>query len=131
MESGTQTTNLVDGQNNYSVNVSACGTALAEFFTLQYSTGGVTSNQVSAYQSIAETVIVTSDVEGVIIGFKGFDVGDYTGNILFSLEDTGVTNGITDQATINITRYDDVGGVIVGSYSEGAITGSFVASRKR
>ena len=137
LESGETTVDLVDGQIDYQADLTTCGTSFSELLTIEFSTGNFVIEDVSAFQSTAETLIAarlstnTSIDKGVLIGFKGTGVGQFAGNIILNEENTGAAQGLADQATINITRYDDVGGLIVGDFVEGPVSGTFFARRQR
>ncbi len=135
LESGETEVILVTGQNDYQTDISACGVLLTELVTIESSMGQLVTEEVSAYQTAAETLLIIKESNNsntvTYIGFKGFGEGTFSGNILSPIESTGAQQGLVDQATITITRYDDIGGFIVGSFSEGAFSGDFIVTRER
>ena len=135
LASGTQLIDLVEGQTVYETNIAACGTMLTEIFTINDGTNVSITSDVVAYESASETLIIakyddTQSESNNIIGFIGSQTGEYLGNVInsdFSIPGTT----IPDNATITITKYDDVGGYIVGKFINGDFEGSFIAKRER
>ena len=135
LATSNQTIQLISGQTEYETNLSACGNSLSEFFSFTDSSETSLTTNVVAYQSVAETLIIPQFENGqsagnVLIGFRGFGVGEFSGNVLdndfFSSSGQGI-----DRATITITRYDDVGGFIAGKYTDEENSGTFIVKRER
>ena len=81
-------------------------------------------------QTKDETLIYALDSitgEYIIIGIKGFEQGDFKGNLwgLGAASEQGQFNVID----YTIEAYEDVGGVISGSFNTGDLQGDFVAER--
>jgi len=77
-----------------------------------------------------ETLIYALDSmtnEYIIIGIKGFEKGDFKGNLWGLGGET--ENGVSDAIDYTIEKYEDVGGVISGSFDSGEIQGDFIAER--
>lgn len=134
-ESGKTTLVLDESQNNYTEALSACGEQFSVILTLNTAVGQFVMEDVNAYQSVAETLIVgKSDLhsETILMGFRGFDTGDFQGNILLvNSVSTSAGMGIPDAASISIDTYGTVGETIRGEFQEGSVSGFFVATRLR
>ena len=79
-----------------------------------------------------ETLITAVDQSGdniILMGIKGFDQGSFQGNVMGIAG--SLDNGVKDQSTMKIEKYDDKGGEITGSFTSGSIIGDFVAERIR
>jgi len=139
-ESGEVEIDLINGQQEFEINLAACGSTNTEFLNIETSTGVEFTQNVEARQSVVETLISGTDLNNstiAFIGFKGFGVGQFKGNVITTNDffggsgETGANNGIIDQATFVITRYEEVGGIIGGTFSDGTVTGSFSVIRQR
>lgn len=135
LATSSQIIQLVANQTEYETNLSACGNSLSEFFTFSDSDETSITTKVVAYQSVAETLIIPQFDQGqnagnVLVGFRGFGVGEFSGNVLdndfFSSSGQGI-----NRATITITRYEDVGGIIAGKYIDEENSGTFIVKRER
>jgi len=135
LETGTKTVDLIQGIKSYEENISTCGSAVSELFIQMNSGSERLTNNVVAYQSRTETLIIATFDESnspySFIGFKGFGVGEFSGNV-FPSSYIGSTNSVQiDRAKITISRYDDVGGYIIGNYADGDFRGEFIVQRER
>lgn len=120
------------------LNVDACeGESDQEIFIIN---GNGIQNFVPLFQchaniSVAEITIIAQEPnnatsEFAILGVKGFDEGDFTGNIFTSALGSSPSESSLDAISITIDSYSDVPGEkIVGTFSFGTeFQGSFVAT---
>jgi len=120
----------IDEPGNYTQNLSACVNPIASFLRIRdASTGFEEFYNVTciARKTLAETMIVAD--EAVIIGFKGFENGQYQGNLFATVVSSNANVGEIDGTNFNITQYGPVGGKVSGSFTQGDISGEFVADR--
>jgi len=86
--------------------------------------------QCRAQKTKEETLIYAKDTINntqVVIGIKGFEPGNHKGN-LWGLGGSS-EGGIIDVIEYTILDYDEVGGVITGSFHDSTFSGDFVAER--
>ena len=137
LTSTTQSISIADEQD-LMLDLKACDDPIETFLLLDDGTRQVILTDCIAISSRSETLIRAlrasdDNSDGTLLGFRGFQSGSFNGNLIsFSqIQDSGAQNGLIDQATIEVSEYGAVGAYISGSFSDGNITGSFVAKRTR
>lgn len=139
LEEGIGSFELVAGTTTYIQDLSACGAQISpSVITIDSPQGDILLQESNAYQSKAETMIVATiddnDIQGILLGFKGFGQGNFTGNLIpiNGLDLQGPDNdGFADQVTVVVTEYGPVGGQIKGTLAYDNTTAVFVAERLR
>ena len=139
LENAQSTSVMADVSNTTGLenNLALCDNPIETIFILNDGANQVVLENVTAIVSRAETLIIANDgidnTSSILLGFREKTVGTHMGNILGISEEieTGAFLGNADQATFEIDAYGDVGSFVSGSFTEGAITGSFIAQRIR
>lgn len=141
LQQNSETVSLVSGQRDYDQDLSTCGQTISTNVLILNTQGGqVTYEDCTVIQSAVETLIIakgTNTTGSLFIGFKGFNTGSFSGNLLGTTFPSGANSGYVDQATIEIDTYGEVGEIVKGNFSESdvsggiEVSGSFVITRER
>lgn len=123
---GNLSTNLMPNQEEYTVDVMACGEELDDFFLLNTLDDTVLIGNCEAIVSSAETLIRAVGSPFALLGIKGFEEGTFDANLI-----SATASAFTRDISCTITEYGPVGGTIKGSFTSAEFTGTFSATRIR
>jgi len=127
---------LSDNVEIINQDLSVCDTPIESIFTLSSPNNQVILNNCVAIVSGTETLIRAKvgpddSSEFILLGFQGFTTGDFFGNLITNATTSEAMIGVRDRSRITIDEYGSIGSSIRGSFSEGDITGQFIAQRIR